>query len=87
MFNISYAPGTPYRQLGEITKQLMSQGIHRSYTENAIKATRYQGNNFRTSQVWTLQALAFPRGTLRSGNVLNPPTDVYHSPDSFFRRT
>jgi hypothetical protein len=83
--NISYAPGSPYRVLGEITRQLMAQGIHQQYTDKAILATRYQMNNFRTSQVWTLQALAFPRGTIRKGNVLDTPTNTYHSPDTFFR--
>lgn len=83
ILNISYAQGSPYRVLSNLTRLLMGQGAKPSYNQKAIEATRYQNSNFRSSQVWTLQALAFPRGTLRKGNVLNPPSDVYNGYNPF----
>lgn len=86
MFNISYAPGTPYRALSSLTRLLMGQGLNPQYTNTAIAATKYQNSNYRSSQVWTLQALAFPRGTLRKGNLLNPPSDTYNGYNPFIAR-
>ncbi len=84
--NISYHPGAPYRSLSILTRLLMGQGVRRDYQQRAILANRYANCNFRSSQVWTLQALAFPRGTLRLGNVLKTPTDVYNGYNPFMPR-
>ncbi len=84
--NISYTPGTPYRIPAVIAHLLMGQGVKKVYQDNAIKATKYQNSNYRSSQVWTLQALAFPRGTLRKGNVLRTPSDVYNGMQLFNKR-
>jgi len=86
MFNISYAPGSPYRVLGNLTRLLMGQGAKPSYNRTAIGANRYANTTFRHTQVWTLQALAFPRGTLRKGNVLRTPSDVYNGINPFMPR-
>jgi len=84
--NISYTPGTPYRILSGLTRLLMGQGAKREYNLKGILATKYQNSNYRSSQVWTLQALAFPRGTLRKGNVLNTPSDTYNGYNPFLAR-
>jgi len=86
MLNISYTPGTPYRVLGSLTRLLMGQGAKSEYNKAAIDATKYQNSNYRHSQVWTLQALAFPRGSIRKGNVLNTPSDVYNGYNPFLAK-
>lgn len=84
LLNISYTVGAGYRVLSNLTRLLMGQGVKREYQQAAILATKYQNSHYRNSQVWTIQALALPRGAQRRGNVLRTPTDTYRGMTGIF---